>query len=112
MSRGKYTADGDVFDYGETTIDAIKKYWGRKHSPTECGGKGIYSNGNGSLMRMLPIAFYISQNFDLAESEIVDIVRNVSSLTHAHEISVLGSYIYVKLIDELLMCDDKKHMKT
>lgn len=54
---GDYTPYKEVFDVGTSTSRAIMNY-GRKLSPIQCGGKTEYDNGNGSLMRMLPIAFY------------------------------------------------------
>ena len=66
---GDYTTDGDVFDAGVTTCTALKK------------GKpaiGEWDNGNGSLMRVLPLAFV-----DCTDDEI----RAVSAITHGHWIS-------------------------
>ena len=46
----------ECFDAGRTTVVAIHRYIeGRE--PTQCGGRGWMDNGNGSLMRILPIAF-------------------------------------------------------
>lgn len=72
-----YTANGKRFDIGRTTYQAIML----KH-----GINYIYSNGNGSLMRILPLAF-IPCTFKE--------IKEVSSITHAHDISIMACKIYV-----------------
>ena len=95
-----YTATGSVFDIGNTTREAIRQY--SMGTPLkDCGEKDFYSNGNGSLMRMLPIAFYLT-TLDIEEDKKVEIVNTTSSLTHDHEISKMGCYIYTKYIEALL----------
>ena len=74
---------------------------------SNCGGNGEYDNGNGSLMRILPIAYYIYYKNITDNQEIYNIIKDVSSITHAHEISILGCYIYVKYVLELLNGKDK-----
>ena len=52
---GEYWPYGEVFDVGIATEQAISRY--RSGIPALlCGGRGERDNGNGSLMRMLPIA--------------------------------------------------------
>ena len=96
---GKYTTDGNVFDIGITTANSLSKY-NKGIEATKCGGTGERDNGNGSLMRMLPIAYYINEN-DMDE-ERVELINNVSSLTHGHDISKLGCLIYCDYINNLL----------
>lgn len=105
--NAEYTATGEVFDIGRTTLQALAKYELKLDGASNCGCNGEYDNGNGSLMRMLPIAYYIYNNKIADDKTIYDIVRDVSSITHAHEISVLGCYIYVRFILELLNNNDK-----
>ncbi|MCX4303393.1 MAG: ADP-ribosylglycohydrolase family protein [Clostridia bacterium] len=99
--NAEYTATGEVFDIGRTTIQGLAKYELKLNKASECGENDEYSNGNGSLMRMLPIAYYCFSK-DLKEDEILKIVNDVSSITHKHEVSVLGCYIYVLFAIELL----------
>lgn len=99
--RGEFTVDGVVFDMGITCKNAILNYQRYNCDPLEAGLKEIYSNGNGSLMRMLPIALYCHSRNIWAE-EMKEIVNNVSSLTHAHDISRLGCYLYVAYTLSLL----------
>lgn len=96
----KYTATDKTFDCGITTRLAINK-WLEGNRPFNCGGSDINSNGNGSLMRILPVAFIVN-TLDLDSTDTYKLVLNVSSLTHSHEISVLGCYIYVNYINFIL----------
>ena len=61
VDESKYTATGDFFDIGITTSSAILRYK-RGASPVNCGEKGVNSNGNGSLMRILPVVLYSYYN--------------------------------------------------
>lgn len=96
--NGYMTAHGQMFDIGRTTLTAIRNFSGEK-SPLECGGFGEYDNGNGSLMRILPLAFY---TLGMKPKERFEIVHNVSKLTHSHERSLIACSIYVQLACELL----------
>lgn len=99
--NGEYTATGIMFDIGTTTQQALVKYQRGIDIASKCGGEREYDNGNGSLMRMLPIAYYCYLK-GLEDTEILKIVKEVSSITHRHQISILGCYIYVRLAIELL----------
>lgn len=99
--NGEYTATGIMFDIGTTIQQALVKYQRGIGIASKCGGEREYDNGNGSLMRMLPIAYYCYLK-GLEDTEILKIVKEVSSITHRHQISILGCYIYVRLAMELL----------
>lgn len=79
-----FTVDGYVFDIGNATATALRT--GRAET-------GKYSNGNGSLMRILPLAFT-----DCTDDEI----RAVSAITHGHDISKTACVIYVHVARRLL----------
>lgn len=107
INDAKYTATNEVFDIGMTTKYALMKYWNDKIDATKCGGTSISANGNGSLMRMMPIAFYCYYK-ELDDDAIYEIVSRTSSITHAHEIRIMGCYIYVKYLIYILSGNDKK----
>lgn len=100
LHDAKYTPGDEVFDAGKTCIKSIINY-SKGMKALESGQISISSNGNGSLMRILPIALY-SYYKKINESEMIELTNNVSSLTHAHEISKLGCYIYVRYLMLLL----------
>ncbi len=102
----KYTPCNFRFDIGDTCFKAIYNYSRNEMNPLDCGLKEISDNGNGSLMRILPVALY-SFYKGLNEEQIIELTNNISSLTHAHEISKLGCYIYVRLVLFLLNGKDK-----
>ena len=106
INNAKYTATNEVFDIGTTTKYSLMRYWNNKIDATKCGGNAISENGNGSLMRMLPIACYCFYN-KTEDNDIINIVRNTSSITHAHEISIIGCYMYVKYIIFILSNNNK-----
>ena len=56
LYRGEFTPWGNVFDVGNTTRRAIERL-ASGVSPTE---SGISTPSNGSLMRILPVALYLS----------------------------------------------------
>lgn len=104
-NHATYTALGDVFDIGTTCSKAIDIFE-ETHDPYTCGLSDVNSNGNGSLMRILPVAYYAVEK-RLKDTEIIKLVKDVSSLTHAHDISVMGCYIYVRYAIFLLNGKDK-----
>lgn len=99
---GAYTPDGVVFDIGATTNTAICNMVNGIY-PTDAGLKGVHNNGNGALMRILPIAFkYFDDDFR-EES-----VEAVASMTHGHKLSVDCCKIYVEMAVDLLRGMDAK----
>lgn len=107
VNNNEYTATNKIFDIGMTTKYALIKYFNNKIDATMCGGRNINENGNGSLMRMLPIALYCFYKNIKGDNEIFALVKNSSSITHAHDISILGCYIYVRYVISLLETKNK-----
>lgn len=105
--NAEYTATNETFDIGRTTLQALEKFELNLDNASSCGRNGEYDNGNGSLMRILPIAYYVFYKDIKDTKEIYNMVKSVSSITHAHEISILGCYIYVRFVLELLNGKDK-----
>ena len=97
----EYTATDEVFDIGISTKKSLLNYISTKLNAIDCGMNSFNENGNGSLMRILPIVLYIDKMSLSTELE-VEILNNVSSLTHKHEISRVGCKIYCDFIKKLL----------
>ncbi len=97
---GKYTAGGSVFDIGYTTEEALKKIRHKKCPALMAGGKAEDTNGNGSLMRIAPLALY-TKDMDIKER--FEICKNVSSITHAHQISVSACFIFTEFLRALIL---------
>lgn len=100
VELGEYTPYGKVFDIGMATDQAIDQYI-REVPVLQCGGTSEYNNGNGSLMRILPIAFYIKSK-NIAYGQAMEITADISSLTHAHIRSKMACCIYVTIALHLL----------
>ena len=96
-----YTATGEVFDVGNSTSRAIMND-GRRVNPLECGGVSEYDNGNGSLMRILPIAYFLQKQFTSLMDYQMEIIHNISSLTHRHPVSLIGCGIYINIAIRLM----------
>lgn len=97
-SEGYMTARGEVFDIGNTTAAAISRY-DRGKPPETWGGCGEHSNGNGSLMRILPLSLFVRAR---PAREIVRLSGEVGALTHGHMRSQLCCGYYSLLVRELL----------
>ncbi|MFK7907352.1 MAG: ADP-ribosylglycohydrolase family protein [Chitinophagales bacterium] len=106
-----WSARGKVFDIGMTTAKAIsrlakiiedkdldelkeQKYYGDE-----------YDNGNGSLMRIIPLLFYIKGR-PIKEQFLI--TWEISALTHRHIRAGMSCLIYLKLAEKLLEGKDKE----
>ena len=102
--RGEYTPAGVAFDQGRTCMEAIFNYARNKDYIT-CGKTGEYANGNGALMRIMPVCLYaynkVSKN-EWADEDAVESVHLVSSLTHNHMRSKMACGIYYFMIKGIL----------
>lgn len=105
--HGKFTTDGNVFDIGGTCASAIDNYFYYNCSTDNCGLNDIYSNGNGSLMRIHPFVLYAYFN-NIDDDEFIDMISKASALTHAHQCSIDGCVIYAYVLKELLITSSKK----
>ncbi|MBW6536860.1 MAG: ADP-ribosylglycohydrolase family protein [Mariniphaga sp.] len=109
-NEGYWGAHHSVFDIGATTNIAIS----RLEYILENGGEGElkklketqdeYENGNGSLMRILPLLFEI-QGKEITEQ--FEMVWENSALTHRHIRAAMSCMIYLKLAEFLLAGEDK-----
>ena len=101
--EGLFTPRGQMFDIGNSTRYAIENME-RGIPALECGGSTQQDNGNGSLMRVLPLAYLRDKSKD---EEFVQLIENVSSLTHRHKRSKLACIIYVVFAAQLYKGFDK-----
>lgn len=100
--HGFWSARGEVFDIGIATRQAISRL-DEGVEPTLAGGFDEYSNGNGSLMRILPLVFYIK---DMPVEKRYRITKDVSSITHRHVRSVIACFYYLEFARKLLYGKD------
>jgi ADP-ribosylglycohydrolase len=93
MLRNEWTPHGVVFDVGNATREAIFRL-DRGVEPTEAGPSEESSNGNGSLMRILPIAIYLAH---AQPAERIDVAMTCSRLTHGHPRCQLACAMFVEI---------------
>lgn len=86
-SAGELTPDGRVFDIGAQTQRALERI--NAGAPANQGPSEVSSNGNGSLMRVLPAALVPLQGVG-GDSEYVARARRQSLPTHGHARSLLA----------------------
>lgn len=96
-TKGYFTPQGKMFDIGNSTRSAIQNMIDGVN-PIKCGGATEYDNGNGSLMRILPIAYIADR---MTEDELIKFVSDISSFTHRHPRSVVACIFYVVFAAQL-----------
>ncbi|WP_143307563.1 ADP-ribosylglycohydrolase family protein [Chitinophaga vietnamensis] len=103
--HGYWGAHDEVFDIGHTTRRSLQRV-SVGTSPLVTGGFEDFENGNGSLMRMMPVALYAAKETDIEKR--YHLVREISGITHQHFRSVLACFIYTELMRILLSEPDKQ----
>jgi ADP-ribosyl-[dinitrogen reductase] hydrolase len=98
-----WTAHGWVFDIGIGTRVAIERLE-EGELPELAGGFEEFDNGNGSLMRILPLILYTK---DLDIDQRFEWTKKVSSLTHAHIRSVMACFYYLEFAKKIIEGKDK-----
>lgn len=88
-TKGAYTPDGKTFDVGNTTQEAILRMM-RGHEARIAGLTQENSNGNGSLMRTLPIGLFHKGT----DEELYRDACDQSAVTHGHDISKACCGVY------------------
>lgn len=96
-SKGHLAVDGFVFDIGIQTRDAIRQL-ASGTEPALCGPSKPENNGNGSLMRVLPLALWHTG----PDSELVQLAHAQSVVTHGHARSQVCCALYVLVARALL----------
>lgn len=94
--QGEFTPFGETFDEGITCHMAIQNYR-KSNDVTNCGLSDEYSNGNGSLMRILPVCIYLAklqEEGKMTDADAISMIHAVSALTHAHVRSKMACGIY------------------
>jgi ADP-ribosylglycohydrolase len=87
--RGEYAVGGRVFDIGGQTSHAFSRLRAGV-PPAEAGPRGEWDNGNGSLMRVLPLALWHTGS----DTELVQDAHRQSLPTHGHPRSLVCCALY------------------
>ena len=94
----RWTARRDVFDVGSTTRIAIMQL-AAGIAPEKAGPDTTDSNGNGSLMRILPVALRFHRR---PAAEICDIAMRASRITHGHVRAQIACAIHCLIVVDVL----------
>lgn len=101
---GAYTPGGRKFDIGNTCARAIERY--RKDcTPALCGSNKINENGNGSLMRILPLAYVLYEKYGIhitKSKRAMEDIHKISGLTHRHPLAQSACGIYLAIAVRIL----------
>ena len=99
MNEGLWTATSEVFDIGMATTNALMRI--ANGTPAEeAGGRDEYSNGNGSLMRIIPVVLRFAAEPTETFSRRIG---RVSAITHGHERSRMACFLYGLVVRQLLL---------
>lgn len=97
--EGLWSARGNVFDVGMATASALERIMAGTKA-ANAGGVRDSENGNGSLMRLLPVAVSHSR-------EPIDVllhaVHSASDVTHRHRRSEMACGFHALMVKNLLM---------
>ena len=102
LDNAYWTAHGQTFDVGNATRAAITRLR-QGVAPTQAGGRAEQDNGNGALMRILPLAFHEvwqAKNLDMNAAWVL--TEAAASVTHGHPRSTLGCFLYLLVARALL----------
>lgn len=102
--KAKFTPYKEVFDIGSTCKNSIENIL-KGIEPIKCGLTSDNSCGNGSLMRILPLSFY---NIHKDTSDILDVIENVSAITHGHNLCKLACIFYIEFARDLIIGYNKE----
>ena len=103
-----YSPNGIRFDIGEQVRAAVNEY---AKCNREGGIKGTFkatpnqSAGNGALMRIMPMAFYLAAHPEIDEAEGVKLIKDIAELTHndVTSYSDVGCVIYTLMNKNLIL---------
>ncbi len=97
-TAGFWTPHGYAFDVGHGTQQAIKRMQ-LGTSAELAGGREQSNNGNGSLMRILPVALHCAA---MTDEEMIRHAYQASSITHGHPRAMMCCGVYCLMISALL----------
>jgi len=97
-SNNYWAATERSFGFGHTTINAMFNLQNGMN-PELAGGIKERDNGNGSLMRISPLAFY---TYKMSISNRFEIIKKVSSITHRHIRSIIACFYFIEFMIQIL----------
>ena len=106
FTTNRYCSVKEAFGVEDTTLKSLVRYTQHLEEAYECGSMDYFENNNASLTRCLPLAYYFSAH-KISDKNIYEVIKKTCCITHAHEIAILGCYIYIRLVMNLLKGNSK-----
>ena len=104
-TKPKFCSQDFAFGLGQCVANALSRFsWG--WDPFMCGGTRLKDNGNGSLMRIFPFSL-IAFKRNMSEEDTLTFIAKASAITHAHEISKMGCFVYTEFLRECISGKNK-----
>ncbi len=101
LHRDEWTPHGEVFDVGIATRGALARL-AQGINPVDAGSTAESSCGNGSLMRIVPLAFYLAH---ADQQSRIETTMLASRLTHGHIRCQLACTFFVELVVRMFQGD-------
>jgi ADP-ribosylglycohydrolase len=105
LYHNRWTPHGEVFDVGNTTGAALRNLK-EGATPERSGLTGSASNGNGALMRIMPLLFEVKDLDDAMDR--YQVIGKVAAITHGHIRSRLSCFYYLEYARSLLQGDQPR----
>jgi len=96
--EGLWTPHGKVFDVGVATSRALLHIASGMRAEV-AGGGDQFSNGNGSLMRIIPVSLRFANS---PTQQLLDRVHRASAITHRHPRSQMACGLFTLVVCQLL----------
>ncbi|GEK28455.1 ADP-ribosylglycohydrolase family protein [Furfurilactobacillus siliginis] len=103
LNHTAFTPTNITFDIGAGTEIAIDKF-NRTHDPLTAANTTAANNGNGALMRMLPVGLLAVQTAGYRPLQMPAVLKlscQFAQLTHGHPRSTVACFIYIALLGRL-----------
>ena len=95
LDHAYWTATAETFDVGGATRTALQRLKAGV-APALAGPRAEQDNGNGALMRILPLVFHATWQADKLDLNAAwMLTEDVASVTHGHPRSTLGCFLYL-----------------
>jgi ADP-ribosyl-[dinitrogen reductase] hydrolase len=101
--KNLWSAANSPLEIGLATRNAIDRL-DKGVSPYESGEKGEYSNGNGALMRVAPLALWL---LEASIQDRYETTKSIAAITHAHIRTAVACFFLVEFLQNLTTKTDK-----
>ena len=104
LELGEFTPFGRAYDVGNGCHKGIINYEQNKDAK-KTGGNTEYDNGNGSLMRIMPICLYayeLQKRICTSDNEVIQMIHEVSGITHRHLRAQMACGLYFYMVKSII----------